>query len=54
MKASKKKNFQTKSRQFDQRSADNIDPIQVTKSVNCASFLWILILRGPGVNQVTK
>ena len=43
-----------KSRQFDQRSTSNINPIQVTKSVNCASYLWILILRGPRINQVMK
>ena len=56
MKARKKKKFPDteKSRQFDQRSASNLNPIQVTKSVNCASYLWILILRGPGINQVMK
>lgn len=43
-----------KSSHFDQRSAGNIDPIQVTKSVNGASYSWILSLRGRGINQVMR
>jgi len=53
MKAREKKNFQTRKKKSSVWSG-NIDPIQVTKSVNCASYLWILILQGPGINQVTK